>query len=120
MEMKKVCANGYRVITSGTVIGFKELPEFTFELAHPGGFSFRLKLVFEQKNGEGSSVTTDVDEKNISMRCVNFDNTLGAGFSKPIEIATVGGKKVFFKFVAHDMQRLPMLNYTFYQEQAVE
>lgn len=116
MQLKKVCANGYRVITSGTVIGFKDLPEFTFELEQPGGFAFQLKLIFDQKDGEGSSVTTDVNDKNITMRCINFDNTLGAGFSKPIEIATVGGKKVFFKFVAHDMQHLPMLNYTFYQE----
>lgn len=116
MELKCIKANGHKVIASGTVIGFNELPEFVFELQESDRFSFTLKMVFEEKEGKEMSINSDVNGGNITIHCINFKNSLGTGFIKPVELATVGGKNIYFKFVAHNMKQLPVLEYTFYEE----
>ena len=116
MELKYIQADGHKVIASGTVVGYSQLPEFLFNLKEEGRFEFTLKLVFEEKEGAGMAINSDVTEGNITIHCVNFKNSLGSGFTKPVELATVGGKKIFFKFIAHDMKQLPVLEYTFYQD----
>ena len=116
MELKSIKTDGRRVIASGTVIGYSELPEFVFELQEADRFGFTLRLVFEEKEGKEMSITSDVHEGNITIHCVNFKNSLGSGFTKPVELATVGGKNIYFKFVAHNMKQLPVLEYTFYED----
>lgn len=116
MELTCIQANGHRVIASGTVIGYSPLPEFSFHLKKDNSFEFELKLVFEEKNGSEMGINTDVTDGTIVIHCINFKNALGSGFTKPVELATVGGKKIYFKFVAHDMKQLPIINYTFYED----
>ena len=116
MELKCVKANGHRVIASGSIIGFSGMPEYEFDLQEADRFSFTLKLVFEEKEGNEQTVNSDVNDGNITIHCVNFKNPLGTGFTKPVELATVGGKKIFFKFVAYNMKDLPVLEYAFYED----
>lgn len=115
MELTSIQANGHKVIASGTVIGYSQLPEFSFNLKEEDSFEFTLKMIFEEKEGADVSIHSDVAENNITIHCVNFKNSLGSGFTKPVELATVGGKKIYFKFIAHDMKQLPVLDYTFYE-----
>lgn len=116
MELKSIRTNGHRVIASGTVIGYAELPDFAFELQEEDRFGFTLKLIFEENASKKMSVTSDVNQDSITIHCTNFENSLGSGFTKPIELATVNGKKIYFKFVAHNMKQLPVLEYCFYEE----
>ncbi len=116
MELKFIKADGHKVIAAGSIIGFSENPEFVFDLHDANRFSFTLKLVFEEKGGKEPSINSDVCDDSITIHCMDFKNSLGTGFIKPVELATVGGKKIFFKFVAYNMKELPVLEYTFYEE----
>ena len=116
MELKGIKANGHRVIANGSVIGFSEMPEYEFDLHDANGFRFTLKLIFEEKGGKEPSINSDVTDGNITIHCKDFTNSLGTGFTIPVVLATVGCKKIFFKFEAYNMKELPVLEYTFYED----
>lgn len=109
--------NNHKVISSGTIIGFSNSPNFTFNISN-SSFSFQLKLTFLLDDSQKDQVisSTILDGNVIELKCFNFTNTLGSGTTTPINLATLNGKKIYFRFIAHDMTSLPRLTYTFYEE----
>lgn len=91
----EIYSGNYQVIESGSVITFDANSGVEMVIKPSTFFSFRVIIKFEENGGERDIVKL-VDEKSetICITCVNFD--LGAGTVEPLELATTGGKKVYF------------------------
>ena len=66
----------------------------------------KLSIIIPCKNESKShSLEINVDGQNnvIEYKCYNFDNVLGTGTNKPIEIGQLGGKKMYIHFWLYAM-----------------
>lgn len=120
MQLVNIYSNGHKVLLSGSVVGFENNPSFTFELNDDdANFNFKIIMDFvEDEKKEKADAETSVDnEKNeVKIKCINFNNDLGTGLTRAIEIATIGGKKIFWRYICTKMNNLPILSYSIYEE----
>lgn len=118
MNLTNISSNGHNVISSGSVIGFNNTPQFVFTLRNTtSDFNFNVELIFKEDNKyKEQIINSTVEQNNIIITCYNFNNPLASGLSSSLELATVAGKKIYFRFIARDMHTLPILTYCFYSE----
>ena len=116
MKLECIRSNSRKVIASGSVIGFSELPEISFELKEEDKFKFTLKMIFLEDENTEMGIRSEVKDESITIKCVNFKNPIGSGFREAVDLATVAGKKISFRFVAYNMAQMPVMHYTFYEE----
>lgn len=60
-------------------------------------FDFQMQFIENDENSE-QNLKLKIEETLIRVQCTNFNNPLGTGTVKPIEIATIDGKKLFIHF----------------------
>lgn len=103
-----IYSGNYKVIDSGNVIPFSGDCETEIQLKLQEDFIIRLRISFEDNGGE-RDIIKKVDEKEniVQYKCMNFDS--GAGTIEPLDLASVGGKKVSIHLWA---QRLSKKNNT--------
>ncbi|MGI2162357.1 DUF6864 domain-containing function [Shewanella oncorhynchi] len=83
----KITTSGYEVIASGVV--HLTAPEVKFSLAN-------LVIKYQFKNSsEDSRFIAEVIDNELVISLYNFNNSLGQGRIEPIEIGTLGGKRLF-------------------------
>lgn len=117
MTIEKTSSN-HIILDSGSVITFDSTAELSFSCKMDDTFSFSIVLQFES-NGDGKQgLKQSISGNTITMTCVNFNNPLGTGTTKPIELATFNGKKVYFNFFIHALgdNSLRKISYSFYSE----
>lgn len=102
----KVTTSNYEVIASGLV--HLTEPELTFNLAN-------LILKFNFKSGsDGTRVDAEVIDGALIINLYNFDNSLGQGKIEPIEIGTLGGRRLFSTFYVNTSEKnIREFKYTF-------
>jgi hypothetical protein len=105
----KIRTSGKDVLASGTVLT-ADSQNLEFQLAHLG-----VKLVFLT-----DSTTTRMEGKTdetgtLTLSLYNFNNSIGAGTTLPIDIGTFNGRKLWFAFMVYAMnsQSLKTVHYTF-------
>lgn len=54
----------------------------------------------------------------ITITCYNFNNSLGSGTVYPQNLATIGGKKLYFHFIVYKISQESSRHiiYTFYED----
>ncbi|WP_369522493.1 DUF6864 domain-containing function [Stutzerimonas degradans] len=83
----KITTSGYEVIASGVV--HLSMPEVKFSLAN-------LVIKYEFKSdSEGSRFSAEVVDNELVISLYNISNSLGQGKIEPVEIGTLGGKRLF-------------------------
>ena len=93
--------NGYKVITSGSVLLLEKNAELEMHITADNGFNFDIVLKFiEDEDKKDRDVIKEVDGKKIIYKCINF-STSGVGTTKPLSIATVDKKEWFLHFWAN-------------------
>lgn len=118
-----IYTSNYEVIDHGTVFLFDENSDLTFDIDTGKEFSFQLTIKFiNDDNGKQIiNRTINLENKVITMECLNFLSS-GTGTSKPIEIATVKGKKIYLSFWMYlegdyeGKDKTRSLKYTFFLE----
>lgn len=90
-------SGNYNIISSGQVFLFGEEEHFRIDVIADDGFQFALVLEFIKDSSEEMNVTHKIEKNTIILTCSNFKDD-GAGSVKPLHIATVGGKQLFFMF----------------------
>lgn len=81
-------------------------------------FGFDLLIKFTSNDEEQQRLQQSVSGNTITFNCVNFDNPLGTGTKKPIELATFNSKKVYINFWVNALgdNALKKITYTIYSE----
>jgi len=81
---------------------------------------FILRIEFRKGDGGERELEQSVDTKTniISLPCKNFDNSLGTGTTRPIELAIYQNKKIFLHFWVYSLgeNSIRKIDYCFYQE----
>ncbi|MBQ2961097.1 MAG: hypothetical protein IJE09_07740 [Oscillospiraceae bacterium] len=117
MIIEKTSSN-HIILDSGSAITFNSTAELSLSCKMDDTFSFSLVLQFES-NGDGQHVLKQsISGNTITLTCFNFDNPLGTGTTKPIELATFNGKKIYFNFFVYALgdKALRKIVYSFYSE----
>lgn len=116
MSIQK-CSGNYRILDSGSVLAYSPEEGVDF-LVEEEGLCFELHLRFVSVENAQQLIRPEVEGNVITLTCVNFNEPLGTGTSRPIELAEANGKKLFVGFWAY----LPgngaarKVDYTFYIE----
>ena len=84
-------SSGKQILTSGVVHTFgRENLEIAF---------LDLKVLFEFKEAEKQDMkVTPIDGKKLRIELSNFDNPIGSGLIRPIEIGVTNGRKIYLAF----------------------
>lgn len=109
IDIQRSCGS-YIILESGVVITTNKNESLTLQLSLTNEegklpFSFSIKFLFEDKDGEDRSYHTksDRDNNSILITCINFNNPLGTGPISPINIATYLEKAIFLQFFIYEM-----------------
>lgn len=87
------------IIDNGVALTYDENADLTFYLHFDESFSFNLVFRFiTDKNGERSLMKEIENNNTIVLKCINFNNPFWTGTTKPIELATFNGKKIYIHF----------------------
>lgn len=105
IEKTTIKSGAYELIDSNSVLYFdKDSP---LDIEEEFNSSFRLLIrIINVKDGSGThnlQFKVNSETNLIEYKCVNFDNPLGTGTVKPIEICTINGKKIYFHFWIYAM-----------------
>ncbi len=117
MIIEKSSSN-HVILESGSVITYSDENEVLFSIKMDDSFSFDLLIKFTSNGENQQQLHQSVSNNTITFDCVNFDNPLGTGTRKPIELATFNNKKVYINFwvTALGDKALKKISYTFYSE----
>lgn len=117
MQIDKL-SGGYHILESGSILTYSGTDDIVFRLKMDKTFKFQVVLKFEEKEKDDQQLkfNTDSQQNIITITCVNFNNLLGTGIKKPIELATFNNKKVFINFCIYATgDEIPRkVTYTFY------
>ncbi|MEZ8107338.1 DUF6864 domain-containing function [Vibrio cortegadensis] len=103
----KISTSGYSVIASGVV--HLAGTEIKFELSN-----LVIKYKFISDNEDTTKYVADVVNGELTINLHNFSNSLGEGKLEPVEIGTLGGKRLFATwFVDTVTGTLRQFHYTF-------
>lgn len=115
----KLSSGNHTILESGTVIAYSNASEICFNVEMDDTFAFTVILEFKKTEDEKQNLERKVSENNtVTFTCVNFDNPIGTGLPKAMELATFNDKKVYFNFWVFELgqQSLKQVSYTFYME----
>lgn len=108
----------YEVQHTGTVISFEDEP-ITFEIAD----DYIIRMVF--KNDSNHSETKMefqfINDNRADILLINFNNPLGAGNIKPIQIGHTGGKNMYLNFRIYTLEGTSskLVHYTWYARELI-
>jgi len=117
MNIKKYSGN-FEVIDSGTLLAYSGYSDIEFDVQMNEEFAFILVFKFASDGKSEHHLKSQVDDNKITITCINFDNTLGTGTSRPIELAVFEGKKIFINFWVYGLGKKTAreFSYTIYKE----
>ena len=104
------------VLSSGTVIGFKDKPlEITID-AGPDSLTFELifKFVANEQRSTNMSVA---GPKRAKIELTNWENAIGTGITEPYHVGNFNGRNLyisFVHFVVGETKVIQLLHFTFY------
>lgn len=96
-----IISNGnFDVIDTGSILAFDRKKSIDLIKRFSEDFVVTIKIftIKEEDSNSEIRVRTDADHNIIEYTCVNFDNVLGTGTVSPIEIGSIGGKKLYIHF----------------------
>ena len=113
----KIESPSITVVATGTTISFNNEPiAITY-----GPPEDRLKLIIEftedEKNKELKVDYKTTDPQTLRVICTNFDNPLGSGTLKPIEVGTISRRKLYIHFRVYPLNAISdkTIHFTFFR-----
>ena len=117
MTIKKSSAM-HELTDSGTLIAFDPSSDIRLDITCDETFGFSVVFHFEANETGQFALKKDVDGQIITFRCLNFNTSTGTGTSKPVELATFNGRKLFLHFWVYCLgsEGLRKVEYNLYRE----
>lgn len=118
--MIKQTSGNYDIIDFGMAMTFGSDDGIELNVNFEDKIEFVLSISFSDIEGE-KKVSIDVDEKNNSINVVFVDekNSIGYGINRPVEIAMIENKKIFFRIWISPLgreNRAKKIEYVFFKE----
>ena len=96
------CTTGeMSVISSGFGITYDKEADYNIHVRFGDTFSFTVRIIFGADEPDGKpKMQPEIDEqkKVITLKCLNFNDFIGTGTIKPMNLATYKGRKIYFNF----------------------
>lgn len=117
MEITKTSGNNI-ILDSGSVLAFSATSDIQFDIEMSKQFSFNLIFKFESNGKKEYDIKSSVQDNNVIITCINFDNPLGTGTNNPLPLAVFGGKQIYLNFWVFGLgnNSARKISYTLYQE----
>lgn len=111
----------YNILDAGSIITFDTDSDLTFSISMDESFEFKVVMLFPLIDGSRREIRSEVNGNVITIRCVNFIESMGIGNTKPIELATFQDRKVYLSFRVYywDNNSGRKVSYTFYMDNQV-
>ena len=94
----KISVGDYEIYDSGAVVSH-ENKDILFEVKN-----LKVKMVFmndpDNKNYD-AKISLPGDRSCMIFTLINFNNSLGIGLTKPVEIGTINGTRLFLQFIVY-------------------
>lgn len=122
IDKTNIYSGAYELIDSNSVLYFEGDSILEIEEVFNSSFKLSLRIINEKDDSGKHSLQFKVNAETnvIEYKCVNFDNALGTGTVKPLEICTIEGKKVYFHFwiyaMGGDNGKVRKLDYSVWKE----
>lgn len=122
--MVEVISGKYRIIESGVSMTFN--PEDDMEMKCNLLDSLEVIIVLSFSEGEGKTgvrIDTDPSKNLIRMIFTDSTNPISYGLGRPVEVATIEGKRIFLRIWVTRMgdgHRAKKVDYTFFEEMVNE
>lgn len=100
IEKTNIYSGSYELIESNSILYFENDSPLEIEETVNSSFKLLIRFIHEKDDSGKHNLQFKVNTETnvIEYKCINFNNPLGTGTSKPIEICTIGGKKVYIHF----------------------
>ncbi len=113
-------SGNYTIIESGIAMTYGPGDGLVLNVNLEGIFEFTIDISFDDSEGDKSiSVSANEETNIISLTFMHYLGVIGYGIDKAIEVATVGGKKVYFRVWITPMgngNKSKKIEYVFYKE----
>ncbi len=119
VETEKYSSNR-KIITDGTIITWDAENGADLKINFQNKFHVALRWMFPNDGKEKKLKIEIEDDNTMIFYCNNFNNSLGTGTSRPIEFATVDGRKTFIHFWVYRLggTGTRKIEYCVYQEES--
>lgn len=105
IEKTNIYSGNCELIDSRTVLYYESDEPIEIEEVFNSSFKILIRIRNENTDaGEmGLRLRVDAEKNTIEYDCINFNNQLGSGTNRPIEIGTIAGKKMYIHFWIYAM-----------------
>ncbi len=105
IENSTITSSGCELIDSRSILLFDSEKPILIEEVFSRNFKIIISIVCLEDDSDKQNISFHVipEDNTIEYECYNFDNSLGTGTRKPVEIGTYGDKRVFFHFWIYTM-----------------
>ena len=105
VEKTNIYSGNCELIDSHSVILFDSNEPVEIEEIFNDQFKIRIQILNERNETGEQTIQINVDQKQnlIKYKCFNFDNVLGTGTNKAIEVGVLGNKKIYIHFWIYAM-----------------
>lgn len=81
-----------------------------------------IEIVFFDRDDKKQEIKAiPVDTKKLQLQLINFNNPLGTGPTKPLNIATLNtGECVYLQYVVYAIHDIKILHYSWYSKSLVK
>lgn len=117
MDFNKSSGN-YEIIDAGSLFMFDSNSNLKISVKCSESFNFNILFNFIKTEAKNSNLRANIAGSNIVFVCENFDNVLGSGPVKAIELATHEGKKLYIMFYIYALGQgdTKKLDYNIFRE----
>lgn len=100
---------GRDVVASGSVLT-ADPTNLEFQIAQ-----LRVVLKFANDSGTTRMETESASSESLNLKLYNFNNSIGSGTTLPVEIGTLGGRRLFLAFMIYALspESSKTVHYTF-------
>lgn len=113
----KAFSENCEILDSNTVILFGKDSNLVVKIEASPTFAFDLVLEFATDETNKRNMRLEASDNQMKFICTNFEPA-GAGTIRPLELATVGGRKVYFRFwTSKEIEEMRKVTYTVFIEQ---
>lgn len=113
----RVFSGNHEILDSNTIILFGKDSNLVVKIEASPTFAFDLVLEFTTDETNKRDIRLEASDDQMKFICINFEPA-GAGTIRPLELATVGGRKIYFHFwTSKEVEEMRKVTYTVFIEQ---
>lgn len=113
MDQIEISSFGHEVIAAGSVVGSVDHPTtLVIDPKDQNDNKLVVNISFEEDDSKQGSSHFSGTGNELNVKLVNYNNPIGDGFSKPVDIAVNKNSILSLELMVHSLQHLRLISYT--------